>query len=280
MIFLTFAVILATSSSPQPASEYLGVWRVERGIPAPWVRKGVDRADVNAWLGRSVRFTASRVVGPGVLSCGRAHYESISQPADGLFQGGLPAPAEASVKSLGVPRFPVPGFRLDCDAGSFDFHRVDATTMLVAVDHVIWTLSRAPGALASAASPGGVVQRFMEQHFAGDMEFTPQAVTPKRSSFTSSLAAAIARYFARPSSPDVVPPINGDPFTDTQDYPTRFTVSAGTRQPDGGSVVRVRLADAFSERTVRYHLRPSGATWRIDDVRYDDGESLMKQLHR
>ena len=281
MVFLATALILlATPSTSQDGRQFLGLWRVERGVPAPWVRKGVDRADVKAWLGRTVRFTAARVAGPGVLSCGRAHYESIAQPADGLFQGGLPVPAEPSAKSLGIPRFPVPGFRLDCDAGSFDFHLVDSTTMLVAVDHVIWTLSRAPGALAPAATPDGVVQRFLEQHFAGDMSFSPKAMTTKRTLLTESLTAAVTRYFNRPRAPDVVPPIDGDPFTDTQEYPNRFSVAAGARQRDGTTIVRVRFADAYAERIVSYHLRMAGAVWRIDDVRYGEGESLMNQLRR
>lgn len=38
----------------------------------------------------------------------------------------------------------------------------------VAIDNVIWTLDRSPGALAAATTPAGVVQRLLEAHFAFD----------------------------------------------------------------------------------------------------------------
>ncbi|MBL0170292.1 MAG: hypothetical protein IPP90_06090 [Gemmatimonadaceae bacterium] len=255
----------------------LGVWRVERGVSAPWVRQGVDRADTKAWVGRTVRFEASRVRGPGVLNCGRARFESASQPAEGLFQGGLPAPARSAAEQLGIVRFPVPGVLLTCDAGSFDFHRVDGTTMLIAVDNVIWTLSRSAGALLPATSPSGVVQVFLERHFAGDMGFDTASVADKQGWLTASLRAAIAAYLARPGSPNEVPVIDGDPFTDSQEYPTRFAVSPAVVRGSSATVA-VRFGDGYRDRTIRYALRSTGATWRIDDVHYEAGSTLRALL--
>ena len=48
-----------------------------------------------------------------------------------------PAPAKKSAETLGVTHFPVPGVRLNCSTGSYDFHRVDQNTMLFAFDNGI-----------------------------------------------------------------------------------------------------------------------------------------------
>ncbi|MEQ1691352.1 MAG: Rv3235 family protein [Gemmatimonas sp.] len=257
----------------------VGVWRVERGVAAPWVREGVDRADAAAWLGSTVRFQAAQVTGPGVLSCRGARYVSVAQPADGLFQGGLPSPARESAGRLGITQFPVPGVRLDCDAGSFDFHAVDRTTMLVAVDHVIWTLTRSPGALAAATSPSGVVQRFLEQHFAGSMAFDQADISAKRSWLSDSLSTALTQALARRTPVGEAPLIDGDVFTDSQEPPTRFAV--GTAVPRNGVMtVSVRLSDGHRDRTVAYRLHRQRGEWRIANLRFDDGSWLLELLRR
>ena len=52
-----------------------------------------------------------------------------------------------------------------------EFHVADAMHLLVAIDNVIWTLDRSPGALATASSPEGVVQALLERHFATGLKF-------------------------------------------------------------------------------------------------------------
>lgn len=269
------ALCIADSGSAQNSP--FGTWRIERGVVAPWVGAATTAPDTRAWLGRTVRIEANRVVGPGVLACGRARFEQAPVPAKGMFQGNLPAPAAASAEALGVARFPVPGVHLNCDTGLFDFHRVDNSTMLIAVDNVIWTMSRAPGALAVPSAANGVVQAFLEHHFAGDMGFDRATVAAKEKWLADTLRLAIAAYFRRPRPTDEVPPIDGDPFTDSQEYPTRFAVGSADLRA-GAANVSVKFADAFRETTMVYVLRRQGAEWRIADVRSADGTPLTKLL--
>lgn len=145
--------------------------------------------------------------------------------------------------------------------------------MLVAVNNVIWTLDRSPAALAEAASSSGVMQRFLEQHFAGDMGFLKPDAMAKRAFFTDSLN----RYFAKPSPKDETPAIDGDPFTDSQEYPTRFSVRAGNVTGDRAAV-SVRFADGYRVRRVTYLLRAQSGTWHIDDIHYCCGQPSLLAL--
>ncbi|MEO7997288.1 MAG: DUF3828 domain-containing protein [Gemmatimonadaceae bacterium] len=269
-----------TASSRMDTSLH-GTWRISIGVLAPWVAKTDKGWDTKSWVGQTIRFEPNRVAGPGSLKCaGEVGYEATSFPADALFQGGLPAPvakAIAAAKDLGFAKLPAKGTSLNCDAGLFEFHQVDATAELVAINNVIWTLDRSPGALASATTPSGVVQRFLETHFAGDMGFDSASVASKRKYMSTSLTALSKKYFAKPVVKDEVPDIDGDPFTDSQEYPTRFSVGAGTTTANA-STVRVKFSDAHSSKVVTYLLSMDAGTWRIDDVRYDGGPTLRALL--
>jgi hypothetical protein len=253
-----------------------GRWRVTIGIPAPWLPV-VAKADTRAWVGEELRFGARSLRGPGVLSCRDAQYEMVSVPAGELFQGKLPAPAAVSAERLGIGRTPLPGLRVRCDGSILDFHRVDADTMLIAVDDVIWTLDRSPGARAPATSAEGTVQSMLQSHFAGSMEFVPASVQAKRAWLSAGLLARLEAYFAKAVPVNEPPLVNGDPFTDSQEYPTRFSVGAATVENDRATVI-VRFADAHRERMVRYRLVRSEGGWRVDDLNYADGNALSVRL--
>jgi hypothetical protein len=267
-------VIGASAASAQAAP--VGTWRFERGVAAPWIHAGAPAPDTHRWLGQTMRAEGDQVTGPGILSCTKGSWVTAPQPAEGLFQGNLPAPARKAAEALGVTHFPVPGTRLTCSSGSFDFHRVDETTMLMALDNVIWTLSRAPGTSAPATTPNGMVQRFLERHFAGDMGFDNASIASKQEWLAPSLRTAIAKYLARPASPNEEPAIDGDPFTDSQEYPTRFAVGAAAISGPAATVP-VRFSDGFRTRSVTYLLRQDAGQWRISDVRWGT-ETLARLL--
>ncbi len=258
-------------------SPLVGTWRVTRGVAAPWVVASTSPPDVGAWLGQTLRVSRAQVDGPGVLRCSRPRLEPTSSPAEGLFQGGLPAPATNAAKALGVATLPVAGVRLTCDAGVFEFHQPDAQSMLLAVDNVIWTLDRSPGSMAAATAPAGVVQRFLEQHMAGRMEFDSASVAAKRQFLSDAFALQVRHYLAKPAPVDEAPEINGDPFTDSQEYPTRFSVGAASVNGNR-AVVMVTFSDAYRAIRLRYVLRRAGTTWRIDDVHDARGTSLRSLL--
>jgi hypothetical protein len=249
--------------------DWLGGWRVTRGVAAPWV-PGEPQRPMAELVGQRLHFDTDAVDGPGVLGCSDARYSVTRMPPEGLFQGGLPAPAGTAAQALGFTGFPVDGFSLACSSGLFEFHAADADTLLFALDNVIWTLGRAAGALATAGSPEAAVQAFLEAHFAGSMGFGPDSVAPKRAHLSRALGGRIDAYLARPRPADEVPPIDGDPFTDSQEYPARFAVRAGHATATGYEVP-VEFADAWRRTRLDYLLVREGDAWRIDELRAAHG---------
>ena len=264
----------ARSAAP---SSILGRWRIVNSSVAPWVTEAKIVNPPRDWIGRTIRFEPRRVVGPGVLDCGRATYTPTSVPAEGLFQGSLLAPAKDAAARLGLVTMPVRGTSLRCDAGSFELHRADVTTLLVALDNVVFTLDRSPGAFAPDTSPAGVVQRLLEHHFVGSMAFDSAHMAYHAPWLSAGLRARIGRYFAKPSDPNAAPAIDGDPFTDSQEHPTRFSVSLGVVR-DGVATVPVRFSDGRRVRRVEYLLRRDAGAWRVDDLRYENRETFGQWL--
>lgn len=252
-------------------------WRITQAARAPWAPAESPRPTLQDWIGRTLTFHADSVDGPGALHCDHAVMEPTLDAADVLFQGNLPSPAGAAAQALGIARLPLAGVSLRCDSGVFEFHGVDAETLLLGYDNQVLTLSRTAGTLATADSPEGRTQRFLEAHFGGDMGFTPASAGARHAWFSRALEDAMAVYFARPSSADEVPVIDGDPFTDSQEYPRRFAV--GQARVSGETAeVPVRFSDAFSERTITYLLRYKGGAWQLEDLRYPGGGTLADLL--
>jgi hypothetical protein len=121
------------------------------------------------------------------------------------------------------------------------------------------------------------VQELLVTHFTHDMGFSPASVAQKRGFLSTGLRARIRRYFAVPQPPDEVPEIDGDPFTDSQDYPNGFTLAAA-RTTTQRTVVPVYFADADSKRRVDYVLVRQGTRWVVDDLVDERGESLRKLM--
>lgn len=268
--------LLAWPAALQASESLLGEWRFERAQTAPWIDP-LAPAQVTPWIGQSLQLADLELVGPGVLNCDQARYQRLAVPAAGLFQGGLPAPAEDTARALGFAEGEQDTLRLDCSSGSFDFHRVDQAHLLLALDNVIYTLSRSAGATAADGAPEAFAQALLEAHFSTDMGFSQthwQALEPRLS---SALRARLARYFAQAFPADEVPPINGDPLTDSQEYPTRFQVDAATLQADRAEVP-VSMQDGWQARALRLQLVREQGQWRLDDIVYERGERFSELL--
>lgn len=260
--------LVCAAGAESPPGDWSGTWRITRGVGAPWTPGAPQRAETEL-VGETLRFATARVEGPGVLACTDARYTPTEVPAQGLFQGGLPEPAALAAETLGIPELPATGFSLACSTGVFEFHAA-GNALLFALDSVIWTLDRSPGALAAADSPEGFVQRFLEAHFAGPMGFDADSAALKRARLSRALGRRIDAYFARPRPADEVPPIDGDPFTDSQEYPTRFAVGTGAPR-EAGYEVPVDFADAHRSTRIHYLLVRENGAWRVDELRTPQG---------
>ena len=144
-------------------------------------------------------------------------------------------------------------------------------------------LLAAPPAAAAEKSPvlptpGGSVQAFYAFHFAHDMGFSGEGIALRARWLSPGLLSLCKAYLARPSSPDVVPSVDGDPFTDSQEYPASFRVGK-VRMSAGKATVEVSFPRGKAgERILHVVLVEEKGAWLIDDVRYLSGPSFRKLL--
>lgn len=246
-------------------------WRIEEGSVAPWAQPGT-KVDP-AYRGRGVRFQLTRLAAPAPLACDGAEYEWVFVGAESLFEGNLPAPSVDAARRLGIDTELVATLRVVCANAGFDFHRNRRGELLLGLDNVVWTLRPTRG----ATTPAEVLQELLILHFTHDMSFTRDSASRKNAWLSSGLRGAVAAYFAAPQSPDAVPPINGDPFTDSQEYPDRFTLGAA-RMTAQRATVPVFFGDERARRRIDYVLVREGSRWVVDDLVDERGESLRTLL--
>jgi hypothetical protein len=143
---------------------------------------------------------------------------------------------------------------------------------------VLTFLLRLPGPSSPAKTPVATVRAFYAFHFAHDMAFTPESLRAKADWLAPDLLELSEKYFEMPTSPDEAPAIDGDPFTDSQEYPTSFRVGAA-RVSGEAAWVPVRLAWRHGpSRSVTVHLVRIARRWRVWDVRWPDGASFRDLL--
>ena len=137
----------------------------------------------------------------------------------------------------------------------------------------------------AAPQAAAVVRAFYKHHFArGHCCFDEAGLRLRRRWFTPALYDALLREVRKETPGDEAPYFNGDPFTDSQEGPSDFSVghaSAGGGRADVS--VLLRWADGgktVARRTLRVGLMRAGGAWRIDDIRYPDGRTLRADLKR
>lgn len=266
--------LLLWLAQPAKADEPLRQWRIIMDKAAPWA---VDAHADPDLLGRRLTVSAAEFAGLGDWHCGQVLTTPTQMPAEGLFQGNLPMPAEAVARALGFPSFPVAGFSLQCDAGLFEFHRLDDESWMLAWNNRLLTLSQAEGAFAPASDAAAVVEAFLEGHFARQCVFDESVSADWWAHLSADLLGELTRYLAAEGSADEAPVLDGDPFTDSQEPPLRFAVGA-TRMQEGVAYVPVRLHFFAEQRELTYVLRRETTGWRIDDVQPPQRASLRQLL--
>ncbi len=140
------------------------------------------------------------------------------------------------------------------------------------------TTSDPPGTSALPLDPESTVGELFDDHFKNDMGFTPETVARKRHRLTADLYREIEAYFARPADPNEAPVINGDPFTNTQEYPSSFEVREGIQLDTNKARVPAIMTVGPEQRTVQVDLVHEALGWLVDDLVYEDGSTLRAQL--
>jgi hypothetical protein len=246
-------------------------WRIHEGRIAPWAKP--DTPIDPRYRGQEIRFQTKRVLAPHPLACEDATYEWTFGDAGGLFEGGLPEPAATAARELGLGPEPIATLRVTCMNAGFDFHRTRDGDLLIGLDNVVWTLRAA----RPASTPAEIVQELLLAHFTHDMGFTRESIAQKSQSLSADLRTRIDRYLSTPQSPDQAPELNGDPFTDSQEYPRRF--SLGPIRTDAERIiVPVMFGDSNAQRGVDYVLVSECDRWVVDDLVDERGQSLRELL--
>lgn len=271
-------VMLLALMSPARAAvdTWFGRWMLQQAQQAPWEGGYGGKRVLPPRLALQLGKDLARV--PGMPDCTAPAYSLIESPPEGLFQGGLDVDgrAAASARALGFVEGATPGLRIDCANSTLDLHQLDAETLIFALDNVLYTASRSPGALAEDEGPAAA-QTLLVSHLAGDLGFTEALWTDKAAWLSQALAASLRAYFAAPWPEDEVPPINGDPLTDSQEYPTRFAVGAATVEGQR-ALVPVQFADGWQVWRVALELVVEDGGWKLDEVRGRDGSGLRAVL--
>ena len=108
---------------------------------APWAQDsfGDASAESRALHGRKITFGQTAISGPQPMACKKPNYERVAVEPEGLFQGGLEAPA-SDAAALGFSPGKVPSLLTGCEV---DYHFVDPDHALFALDNRIYRIERA-----------------------------------------------------------------------------------------------------------------------------------------
>lgn len=114
-------------------------------------------------------------------------------------------------------------------------------------------------------------------HFKHGMGFTKASVARKAQWLSVDLLNQLNAELDRSKDPNIVPNIDGDPFTDSQEYPRRFVIGKAEIR---GDVTRIPVIFTGNghRKTVAARLRKTTEGWCLDDLVYEDGRTLRGML--
>ena len=128
------------------------------------------------------------------------------------------------------------------------------------------------------------MQDFYRFHFAHGLGFDEQGVRRRQRWFTAELYKLLLAELRKPVAPDVVPYFNGDPFTDSQEYPTTFRVGraapAGARARVPVTLLWLERGRVLTRRTMHVELRRARTGWQIANFIAPDNKDLLSELRR
>ena len=142
----------------------------------------------------------------------------------------------------------------------------------------------------SQAAAIRAVRSFYTFHLAHNKDFTLRNVQQRKRFLTPELYGLLVGEIKRQGAyskahPDEAPDFEGDPLTDSQEYPDGFRVGKADGSRDA---VKVTVTLLWSARTSRgrdkrdivVEMTRSGQAWLINDVFSKDGTSLRADLKK
>lgn len=126
---------------------------------------------------------------------------------------------------------------------------------------------------ADLAQARSVVAACYKDHLRRRFGYDAASLKAKRRWFTPAVLDLVQKELNKPSKPDEVPYIDGDPFTNSQE-PLRNLKVGAAKASGQGIEVALHLGGEGFARDFKVSLVRLGAGWRIDDLTYDDGTTL------
>ncbi len=128
---------------------FIGTWRLESSQVAPWWSGAGAAPAANPELATTpLVISEVSVAGPSIAACGAPAYRIAQYPVESLFEGNLPDPWSMA-KELGISGQYVTTLVESCTENGRDvelqFPMVDANTLLLGLDNMIYTFERQPG---------------------------------------------------------------------------------------------------------------------------------------
>ena len=157
---------------------------------------------------------------------------------------------------------------------------------------ILLTALATQAALAAPApakrGAGGVaaaVRAFYSYHFARKQCcFDEAGLKARREWLTRELYEMMLAEVRKEVPPDIVPYFDGDPFTNSQEGPTHFSVGKSGRRGSRATVsVTLRWTEGgrtVERRSLRIELLKAGGVWKIDNIVEPDGKTLRGPLKR
>ena len=144
-------LIVATLAIPLAAADtfYLGTWKIDSTVVAPWADLKPDPAEMKSLTGKTISIQPAEITGPRPLACKGPHYKVRDYPANMLFQGAFEEmqrrdksadPAKLAAK-LGFRGSSWKTLETGC-ANELDFHFADPATAMFGLNDVIYTLRK------------------------------------------------------------------------------------------------------------------------------------------
>ena len=136
-----------------------------------------------------------------------------------------------------------------------------------------------PAAENAGTDPAQTVQSFYDYHFKHDMSFGMPEMKARKAWLAPELYELITKVLKKPVPRGDAPDIEGDIFTDSQDFPTSFHVGKATVNKETAKVP-VTFTWSRENRHDTVSLIQIDHAWRILDIDYGDHRSLMKDLRQ
>ena len=148
LLILTSIAALGAAVPSRAADQfYLGDWKIDSAVEAPWARPKISASEKNSLMGKTVMVKAREIAGPQPFACKGATYKVTDYSADMLFQGAFEemrdinksADPHKLAESLGFSGTTFQTLETGCE---IDWHFVNPTTAKIGLNNFVYTLKK------------------------------------------------------------------------------------------------------------------------------------------